>query len=856
MGTAATAKGKRTLQRRRIIQRPRLLALLDDSNARVRMLVAAAGYGKTTLAEQWVATDGRRSAWFTVRRSSVDVAALALGIARACTSIVPACDERLRAHLKAVSAPAGSSTILAEILSEDFTDWPSDAWLVIDDYQEISGSGEAEFFIADLVASCPIHVILTTRQRPSWVTARNILYGEILEVGQASLAMDPREAAEVLAGWSGRGASGLVALANGWPAVIGLASVSSAEIEGEGEAAVPDSLYRFFAEEVFDALGEPIRNGLTLLSVPPVLDHQLADTLLGEDQSRIVFAAALDIGLLVERDSRLEFHPLARSFLEERAVAVPSHSTISASLAHYCTTCDWDAAFDLIVRRGIPGELDGVLEAALDDLLDSARLSTIDKWCDHAHQSGLDRPIFWLARAETLLRRGHHRQAEARAEAAAASERHMYRALTLAGRAAHLASHEVPAIKFFRRAYESTSSDAERRAALWGRLLCEIEIELPEAAETYGQLAKRVRISDAIDFVRAATSSLSLQLRFGHLHLRDVEIAHELLADVDDPLVSTSFLSGYSYALAIATRYDEALEATETLLSLADAYRLDFALPHALLSAAIAHAGRREWDRATERVTYARELAHRNRDANGDQSGYSIQVRVLTQQGLYSAALAEPAPDASRSVPGQRAEVLLCRALALAVSGRPEDATVMANHARGTTKGIESAVLLPAVDAIAAMRGGDVRSLEPVRELAAAAFATGGVDLLVTAYRSCPELLSLLLRAEGVSLDVAALVRSAGDDDLAQEVGLLTPDVEDPRQRLSPREREIYGLLLQRLSNRQIAELLVIETSTVKAHTHRIYEKLGVHSRTALAIQASLTRRDYATSATDVADTS
>ena len=44
------------------------------------MLVAPAGYGKTTLAEQWVAREGRQGAWFTARRSSTDVAALALGL--------------------------------------------------------------------------------------------------------------------------------------------------------------------------------------------------------------------------------------------------------------------------------------------------------------------------------------------------------------------------------------------------------------------------------------------------------------------------------------------------------------------------------------------------------------------------------------------------------------------------------------------------------------------------------------------------------------------------------------------------------------------------------------------------------
>ena len=41
--------------RRHIIERPRLTRLLDATPARVVMLVAPAGYGKTTLARQWLA---------------------------------------------------------------------------------------------------------------------------------------------------------------------------------------------------------------------------------------------------------------------------------------------------------------------------------------------------------------------------------------------------------------------------------------------------------------------------------------------------------------------------------------------------------------------------------------------------------------------------------------------------------------------------------------------------------------------------------------------------------------------------------------------------------------------------------
>lgn len=51
---------------------------------------------------------------------------------------------------------------------------------------------------------------------------------------------------------------------------------------------------------------------------------------------------------------------------------------------------------------------------------------------------------------------------------------------------------------------------------------------------------------------------------------------------------------------------------------------------------------------------------------------------------------------------------------------------------------------------------------------------------------------------------------------------------------LTDREREIVSCLSRGLSNKQIAEILVLSPRTVDAHLHKIYEKLDVHSRTAL----------------------
>jgi len=49
---------------------------------------------------------------------------------------------------------------------------------------------------------------------------------------------------------------------------------------------------------------------------------------------------------------------------------------------------------------------------------------------------------------------------------------------------------------------------------------------------------------------------------------------------------------------------------------------------------------------------------------------------------------------------------------------------------------------------------------------------------------------------------------------------------------LTPREHEILGLIAEGLSNREIGEKLFVSENTVKTHSARVFEKLGVSRRT------------------------
>jgi LuxR family maltose regulon positive regulatory protein len=48
---------------------------------------------------------------------------------------------------------------------------------------------------------------------------------------------------------------------------------------------------------------------------------------------------------------------------------------------------------------------------------------------------------------------------------------------------------------------------------------------------------------------------------------------------------------------------------------------------------------------------------------------------------------------------------------------------------------------------------------------------------------------------------------------------------------LSDREKEVLHHLARGMSNREIADALIVSIGTVKAHTHNIYEKLDAANR-------------------------
>jgi DNA-binding NarL/FixJ family response regulator len=84
---------------------------------------------------------------------------------------------------------------------------------------------------------------------------------------------------------------------------------------------------------------------------------------------------------------------------------------------------------------------------------------------------------------------------------------------------------------------------------------------------------------------------------------------------------------------------------------------------------------------------------------------------------------------------------------------------------------------------------------------------------------------------EKQTFDRRAFLRIVGEAREAARAGAILSG-------LTRREREVLELVAQGLSNKEIAEALVITPNTVKRHIKAIFEKLEVHTRAAAAAKA------------------
>ena len=849
-----------------LIRRQRLFDLLQSDlqqekefTRKLTLISAPAGYGKTTLASQWLAEADLPVAWLTLETSENDPTRFLTYLVAALQTVSPQIGGSVQAMLQAPQRPP-QELILTALINE-LAAHEGSMVLVLDDYHVIQSPPNHET-LNYLVEHLPpnLHLVITSREDPPLALHRLQARRQMLGVRQAELSFEVDEAVTYFQLVSGvsltpQQADRLTRRTEGWVTGLQLAALSMKSAPNQEtfiESFTGSNRYilDYLFEEVFDQQTEEMKSFLLQTAILNRICADLADTITGRSDSQTILEQLEQTNFfIVPLDQSREWYRYHRLFvdllrhrlsstsikleeLHERASRwYAEHSHLEEAIEHALTGEHWDQAGEYINE---------VSEGSLR----RGEITTLLTWCRRMPEEVLlGRPDWALTYAWPLILIGEAEEAD--------------RVLQ------HL-KQMVPA-----------GSDA-----LQGQIAA-AEAFLSRA---YGDMTKTIELSKkALSLLpeddRSSRGNVAVNLGLNAWHLGLLDDAESALKDALADTQATRNHYAHHTALVFMARtiashgdLKEAVQIVEAALQMGDR------IPTAVLAhcdVAAIYFERNQLDSAwkhQEQATAIAEAIH-----NMEFKSACCVQRALFHLGLnqvYEAKAAlEPALAFSRTQdipPLTLARIKSCQVqLALAGGDLSEARETLASiplpHDAGTfTRFIDlnTARLLLAEGNKAkaremlqaahkqATKSGWGYALQTIRVLQALAAddLDDGINHLQSAIETgeAQDFLRVFLN-EGE--DVVELLHETARRGIAPTyVGSIlavigvpadtSPKFEGLLEPLTERELEVLRLVAAGLSNRQIAEQLVVSLGTAKSHIHHIFGKLDVSSRTEAAARA------------------
>lgn len=882
-GWLVRSKLSPSIRLRQPVPRVALMSRLDGAlDTQLTLVQAPAGYGKTSILAQWFESLRARSipaAWLSLDEHDGDPFQFLNYLIGACQQAGFASGIELidSPHSFSGSAPAVTSAAIATALNRCI----GPHVIILDDLHraESPAVGAA---LNHLLSSrpCNVHFVISTRQYPRPLPTADLqAHDELLMIRQSEIEFSPAEIEIFLAGtlsapppenWSRE----LYARTEGWP--IALQAVRRWLVDGASIAETlaqisgrTSDLEDYFVEQVFDALSPQEQRFLLDTSILERVNGDLADVLcrsagswqlLERLERRDLFVHCLD-----RERSWYRYHRLFSEFLKERLRRVAgssiaelhrvasrwfhTHGYNTEAVQHAMSSGDNELLAGILENLGgwryaLMGHV-GVLERTLRMLVDEQLAAY---------------PRIALADIYLKARRGEHAAARASMlrltgkqgrntpDASLAGEIAIMRSLLdrYAGNA--VTRHEIEQLEALGAAL---SREDHLMHAVRCNLLCAAHARVGRADESFAAGEQAIAhfrqigslYGEAFIYFHEGYS------RMAQGRMRDAEtlfreghdLAEEHFGSSSDLVaVAKVFLAEIAYErnetheaaqlLARALPHIEQFDSWHEvyLAGYLTALRLAYLSRNSLEVARIA---RRVHSTASSRMlpglrdvmdAWLRELGYRD-------GAFALEAASAASQ-------AEPAladlPDDALFDPALRHALASAAARRLMKEDQLEAAerllateTNRAYRARHLRAFIALSVLLSIVrsqthDLAAARAALDIAVAAAVFEGIKRPFIDAGPELL-------PILSELLSAAEACRsnrlrdkflAEVALEIRNAS----AASTG---------SQLLSPRERQVLGLLVQGRSNSEIASAVSLSLNTVKFHLKNIFEKLAVGTR-------------------------
>jgi LuxR family transcriptional regulator, maltose regulon positive regulatory protein len=386
--------------RRGLVARPRLSGRLRRGAAsRLTLISAPAGFGKTTLLAEWLASTRteRSVAWLSLEESDSQPASYWTYLITALQAAAPGVGSSALLLLQSGQPPV--ETVLTTVLNE-LGSAPNDLYLVLDDYHLVD-SPDIQAGMTFLLEHLPpqVHLVVSTREDPALPLARLRARGELAEVRAADLRFTLGEVAAYLNDVTGLdlAASDIATLegrTEGWIAALQLAALS---IQGRDDVAgfiagfAGDDRYivDYLVEEVLGRQPANVRSFLVQTSILDRLSGPLCDAVTGQHGGKAMLQSLDRANLfLVPLDDRrrwYRYHHLFADVLHTHLL--DEHRDQVAALHRRASQWfEQDGEPAQAIRHALAaGDVEraaGLVELELPELRRSRQEATIRGWLD------------------------------------------------------------------------------------------------------------------------------------------------------------------------------------------------------------------------------------------------------------------------------------------------------------------------------------------------------------------------------------------------------------------------------------------------------------------------------------------
>ena len=856
-----------------VVLRPQLYARLEEGlHCPLSLVSAPAGFGKSTLLSAWLQQCPVRSTWLSLDADDNDLNVFLSYFIAAVRVLEPhACAETEALARLPVPAPI---TVLAHQLINDLDELGERFVLVLDDYDRIDSHAIHELMsILIRRPPRPLRLVLAARRDPALPLARLRAAGLLAEVRMGDLRLQPQEAAAFWRSKPGRplddaSIETLDRVIEGWPAGLRLAAIS-ARLSPDPQrtiaslAASSTHATDYLFREIFMHLTEDQQHCLLRIAVLDRFCGPLCDALCAaQDEGAEISAASgfiewlksMNLFLVPLDDEGIwyRFHHLFLQLLREQQKKRLDPATVSVL---YTRATDWFAQAGLVddalaCALLIPSEARAlaIVERQRVAVLNQEDWPRMRRWLElFSSQFLAQAPVLWLVKANVLMNQFRLAELDASLDRLAGYEAFAPELASLRAQTCFWRGDAALSLDLARNALATLAPDnihAYGNALIFMALALQIQGAPEEGLERLMRELSSAARHNAVLTTRVLLAMTGVNWGIGRLdHV--ARFAQRLLSVAEHSHLVASRGWG-NYYVGCAHYWRNELAPAEKHFGAVVEQPLG---THAMV-AMHSHFGLALTYLAQGRIEEAHDVAEAVQAWAAEAGDLSLAKQVeafaahfALRQGRQAAAFAwaETYVEAPPRLPLYFLEspLLLLARVCLAHGGAAqlERAGRVLGEMRRFLEATHNTLRMIDVLALEALLSDAQCQPQRARDAVVQALALAGPAGIVRPFVDLGPPMAALLHAVAKHEPQAAYaaqlltafpfngVQGAARGAVVQ--ARAAPAI-DP---LTDREIDVLALLAQRMSNKEIAEILVVAPVTVKTHTRNLFAKLQVSSR-------------------------